>query len=190
MEAMTMADRIAVMSGGIVSQMGTPEEMYQRPANAYVAGFIGSPAMNFLTGAVVSDAGAVVVRGDGWELPLSPENARRAQASSSGEVIIGIRHGHLRVLPESAGGGPSGRLYTIEPTGDITFVHFYIGDTLLVASTTELFRGRPDQPLRIEFDQQYLYLFDRETQAALSKTPRNVSESGGHRRIGDARCSA
>jgi len=167
MEAMTMADRIAVMSGGIVSQMGTPEEIYQRPANAYVAGFIGSPAMNFLTGAVVSDGGTVVVRGDGWDLPLSPENARRAQASSAGEVILGIRHGHLRVLPDSTNGGLPGRLYTVEPTGDITFVHFYIGNTLLVASTTEQFRGSPDQPLRIEIDQQYLYLFDRETQQAL-----------------------
>ena len=71
------------------------------------------------------------------------------------------------MLPESAGGGLPGRLYTIEPTGDVTFVHFYIGNTLLVASTAELFRGVHDQPLRIEFDQQHLYLFDRETEQAL-----------------------
>jgi multiple sugar transport system ATP-binding protein len=81
--------------------------------------------------------------------------------------VLGIRHGHPRVLPETATGGLPGRLYTIEPTGDVTFVHFYVGNALLVASTTELFRGSPDQPLRIEFDQQHLYLFDRETEQAL-----------------------
>src|SRR5262249_25969381 len=123
MEAMTMADRIAVMSGGIVSQMGTPEEIYQRPANVYVAGFIGSPAMNFLSGQVVEDAGTVMVRGDGWSLPLSAENAARARRSSDGRVVVGIRHGHLRVLPDAAGNGLTGRLYTVEPTGDVTFVH-------------------------------------------------------------------
>jgi multiple sugar transport system ATP-binding protein len=167
MEAMTMADRIAVMSGGIVSQMGTPEEIYQRPANVYVAGFIGSPAMNFLTGQVVRESGSVLVRGDGWAVPLSAENARRALSSSSGEVVIGIRHGHIDFLPESADSALLGRLYTVEPTGDVTFVHFYLGDSLLVASTTEPFHAAPDQSVRVAFDQQHLYVFDRETQQAL-----------------------
>src|SRR6266446_4743111 len=63
MEAMTMADRIAVMSGGLVQQIGTPEEIYDRPANTFVAGFFGSPTMNFLPGQVGSDAGATVIRG-------------------------------------------------------------------------------------------------------------------------------
>jgi multiple sugar transport system ATP-binding protein len=155
------------MSGGVVSQMGTPEEIYQRPANAYVAGFIGSPAMNFLAGQVVRDAGSVVVRGDGWALPLSADNARRAQTSSAGEVIIGIRHGHIRFVPESDDAALPGRLYTVEPTGDVTFVHFYLGNTLLVASTTEPFRASPDQSVHVEFDQQHLYLFDQQTQQAL-----------------------
>src|SRR3981081_72039 len=88
MEAMTMADRIAVMSGGSVQQIGSPDEIYDRPANLFVAGFIGSPAMNFLSGMVGGDAvGGDVVRGDGWELPLSPANAARARKSGAGEVI-------------------------------------------------------------------------------------------------------
>src|ERR1700730_1383139 len=84
MEAMTMADRIAVMSGGSVQQIGPPDEIYDHPANIFVAGFIGSPAMNFLRAIVGGD----VVRGDGWELPLSPANAARARKSSAGEVIV------------------------------------------------------------------------------------------------------
>ncbi|HEY3062658.1 MAG TPA: sn-glycerol-3-phosphate ABC transporter ATP-binding protein UgpC [Chloroflexota bacterium] len=167
MEAMTMADRIAVMSGGLVQQLGSPEEIYQHPTNVYVAGFIGSPAMNFLTAQVTTDNGATVLRGDGWSLPLSALNAERARASSDGQLIVGIRHGHVRVLPDSADTGLPARLYTVEPTGDLTFVHFHLGGALLVASTVENFRGTPDQPVRIEFDQQHLYLFDHTSQQAL-----------------------
>jgi multiple sugar transport system ATP-binding protein len=165
MEAMTMADRIAVMSGGLVQQMGTPDEIYERPANVFVAGFVGSPAMNFLSGQVVVDDGRTLIRGDAWELPLSAANAARAR--NAREVIVGVRHGHVRVLPETAAEGLPGRLYTVEPTGDVTFVHVQLGDAFLVASTTEPFRRATDQPVRVDFDQQRLYLFDRETQQAL-----------------------
>ena len=116
---------------------------------------------------VTSDDGQVVLRGDAWELPLAPANAARARASSSGEVILGVRHGHVRVLPDSAGQGIPGRLYTVEPTGDVTFVHVYLGSSLLVASTTETFRGAPDEPVRLEFDQAHIYLFDRASGVAL-----------------------
>jgi multiple sugar transport system ATP-binding protein len=167
MEAMTMADRIAVMSGGTVQQMGSPEEIYDKPANVFVAGFVGSPAMNFVPGEVLVSDGRTVVRGETWELPLDEANAARARRSSSREVILGIRHGHVRVLPETAEHGLPGRLYTVEPTGDLTFVHVYLGSALLVASTTEHVRGDPDQPVRVEFDQDHLYLFDRETEQAL-----------------------
>ncbi len=163
MEAMTMADRIAVMSGGVVQQMGPPEEIYEHPANTFVAGFVGSPAMNFVPADVSVNNGLVMARGDGWELPLSPANSARAKASSKGELILGVRHGHVRVLPETAPTGLPGRLYTVEPTGDITFVHAKLGEHFLVASTSEPFRGTADQPVRLEFDQDHLYLFDRTT---------------------------
>ncbi|MDQ6673090.1 MAG: sn-glycerol-3-phosphate ABC transporter ATP-binding protein UgpC [Chloroflexota bacterium] len=166
MEAMTMADRIAVMSGGLVQQLGTPHEIYERPANVFVAGFVGSPAMNFVQGHVSTEDRQTVIRGDTWELPLSPANA--AKARNAQEVIVGVRHGHVRVVPDDgSGGGLPGRLYTVEPTGDITFVHVQLGAAFLVASTTEAFSGTTDQPVRVEFDQQHLYLFDLATQQAL-----------------------
>src|SRR5437870_2160180 len=74
MEAMTMADRIAVMSTGTVQQIGSPEEIFSQPANAFVAGFIGSPAMNFVLGSVITLAGRTVIRGVPRELPLWLEN--------------------------------------------------------------------------------------------------------------------
>jgi multiple sugar transport system ATP-binding protein len=167
MEAMTMADRIAVMSGGVVQQMGTPEEIYERPANMFVAGFVGSPAMNFVPADVEVNNGQTMVHGDGWMLPLSPANSNRAKTAKESQVIVGVRHGHVRVLPETATSGLPARLYTVEPTGDITYVHARLGEHFLVASTSDRFRGVADQPIRLEFDQDHLYLFDRATGQAL-----------------------
>src|SRR5947209_1963382 len=167
MEAMTMADRIAVMSGGSVQQIGTPDEIYDHPANIFVAGFIGSPAMNFLNGVVLDSGAKVAIRGEGWELPLNSANADRARKSSKGELIVGARHTNLTVLPESADSGLPARIYTVEPTGDLTYVHLFLGKQLIVASAPGTYRGAADQPIRLEFDQDRLYLFDAATEQAL-----------------------
>jgi multiple sugar transport system ATP-binding protein len=167
MEAMTMADRIAVMSGGTLQQVGAPEDIYSRPANTFVAGFVGSPAMNFLNGVLSSTNGEAVIHGDGWQLPLSPANSARVRGSSTPEVIVGARHTNLTVLPESSETGLAARVYTVEPTGDLTFIHVWLGEQLLVASAPGTYRGTADQPVRIEFDQDNLYLFDAQTKRAL-----------------------
>src|ERR1700704_2317565 len=167
MEAMTMADRIVGMSGGLVQQIGTPEEIYDRPANTFVAGFIGSPTMNFLPGQVGTDGGSTVIRGAEWELALTPANAARARASATGEVIVGARHTNLTVLPDTTGSGLPARIYTVEPTGDLTFLHVWLGQQLVVASAPGTYRGTADQPIKLEFDQERLYLFDAKTERAL-----------------------
>ncbi len=160
LEAVTMADRIAVMSGGLLQQFGTPDEIFHHPVNTFVAGFVGSPAMNLLSGAFATEGGAGVVRGaDGWELPLSPANTRRA-AASQGEVVVGIRHGQVSLHREAQPGAMAARVYTVEPTGDLTYVHLRLGEQLLVASTEPGFRAAPDDPIWIEFDQEQLHLFD------------------------------
>jgi multiple sugar transport system ATP-binding protein len=167
MEAMTMADRIAVMSNGVVQQLGSPDDIYDRPANMFVAGFVGSPAMNFLQGQIVTDDGATVIRGDGWELPLNSANAARARGASDGLVNVGVRHANLTVLPESASTGLPARIYTVEPTGDLTYVHAWLGKQLLVASAPGRYRADVDQHVRLEVDQDRLYLFDADSKEAL-----------------------
>jgi multiple sugar transport system ATP-binding protein len=167
MEAMTMADRIVVMSSGSVQQVGSPDDIFNRPANTFVASFVGSPAMNFLDGHVTSNNGTALVTGAGWQLALDSTNAARARASQNGEVIVGARHGNLTVLPASAEQGVPARVYTVEPTGDVTFVHVWLGEQLVVASAPGIFHGAVDQPVRLEFDQERLYLFDAETKRAL-----------------------
>jgi multiple sugar transport system ATP-binding protein len=144
MEAVTMADKIAVMSGGVLQQYASPDEIYNRPVNTFVAGFIGSPAMNLLRGRFVSAGGEGTIEGaGGWVLPLSPANARRAGASG-GAVVVGVRHGHVLLHREAHPGAMPARIYTVEPTGDITFVHVRLGDQLLVASTAPGFTAAPD----------------------------------------------
>ncbi|MDP9366128.1 MAG: ABC transporter ATP-binding protein [Chloroflexota bacterium] len=167
MEAVTMADKIAVMSGGVLQQYGSPDEIYNRPVNTFVAGFIGSPAMNLIRGAFVSADGAGAIRGtDGWEVPLSDANARRT-AVSSGEVVVGVRHNQLRLFREARPGTVATRVYTVEPTGDLTYVHLRLGTSLLVASADAEFRADPDDPLWLEFDQERLHLFDAASDTAL-----------------------
>ena len=104
MEAMTMSDRIVVMSGGVLQQAGTPDDLYSRPVNQFVAGFIGSPSMNFLSGRVTKRGSTAVLSGEsGWEYELSPEQGARA-LTSTGEVILGVRHNSVTAPPGGAAG--------------------------------------------------------------------------------------
>jgi multiple sugar transport system ATP-binding protein len=168
MEAMTMSDRIVVMSGGVLQQAGTPDDLYSRPVNLFVAGFIGSPSMNFLNGQVTKRGSTAVLAGDGgWEYELSPEQGTRA-LNSTGEVILGVRHNSVRLYPTEQPGAIKGRVYTVEPTGDVTFVHFRIGEHLLVASVEPAFQISADAPIWVDFDQRYIHLFDGQSKTTLA----------------------
>jgi multiple sugar transport system ATP-binding protein len=168
MEAMTMSDRIVVMNNGFLQQAGTPDELYWHPVNLFVAGFIGSPAMNFLPGRLSRQGESAVIQGDGgWEYQLPPAIGRQAAKATSGDVVLGIRHPNVRLYREAKPGALAARVYTVEPTGDITFAHVRLGEHLLVASTTAAFRADVDDPVWIDFDQEQLHIFDKQTEAAL-----------------------
>ncbi|WP_372573419.1 ABC transporter ATP-binding protein [Ruegeria jejuensis] len=94
-EAMTLADRIVVMHGGYIQQQGTPEELFKRPVNKFVAGFLGMPPMNFLEGEIVERDTGVFVSGDGFDLQLGAEKAAAAKAHQNKEVILGVRPSDL-----------------------------------------------------------------------------------------------
>src|SRR5919112_2422582 len=114
LEAVTMADRIAVMHLGVLQQYATPDEIYNRPLNTFVAGFIGSPAMNLLRGQVTTHEDQVAITGDGgWLLSLEDGTGRRALSSSTGQVIVGVRHGHIRLSMEPHAGCMESRVYTV-----------------------------------------------------------------------------
>jgi multiple sugar transport system ATP-binding protein len=118
-EAMTMADRIVVMNGGVVEQVGAPLELYDRPETLFVAAFIGSPAMNLLEGAI--DAERWFVTAGGTRLPLPP--GLHAAAGRGASLVYGIRPEHLRI----ADAGIPARVAAVEPTGSETLVIADIG---------------------------------------------------------------
>ena len=101
-EAMTLADRIVVMHGGYIQQQGTPEVLFKRPANKFVAGFLGMPPMNFLTCQVETRGTETFVKGNGFDLRLQGEIANKAANHSSKDLILGIRPSDLAYSPEAA----------------------------------------------------------------------------------------
>ncbi|WP_421925259.1 ABC transporter ATP-binding protein [Neoaquamicrobium sediminum] len=150
-EAMTMADRIVVMNSGRIEQVGTPLELYDNPANTFVAGFIGSPAMSFLQGRTASQNGTpVATLGDGTKLPIARDHGERA-------VTVGIR-------PESYRRDPEGPLAlsvsVVEPTGPEIHVFGTIAgeEVRVVLRDREL--PKPGEQLRLSVPVEHVHLFD------------------------------
>ena len=166
LEAVTMADKMAVMNGGLLQQYDTPAAVFANPVNTFVAGFVGSPAMNLVPLEIADEA--TLRSADGWTVGLSPENARKARAATGGRVVLGARHSTLRVHKSETSGAVAGRVYTVEPTGDITYAHIYLGSAVMVVSLEPQIPIRPDEPVWIAFDQEKLHLFNSETQLALT----------------------
>ncbi len=153
-EAMTMADRIVVMRDGNVEQSGAPLDLYDRPATLFVAGFIGSPAMNLIKGSIVGGAAPGFVTDDGVRLPL-----KSAPAGSEGKrAVYGVRPEHF-----SLGGTVSAEVSVVEPTGSETQVFARIGGQKVVG----VFRGRvatrPGDVLALDPDLGAVHLFDPDT---------------------------
>jgi multiple sugar transport system ATP-binding protein len=149
-EAMTMADKIVVMQGGRIEQVGAPLELYDRPVNTFVAGFIGSPAMNMLSGEV--QRGAVVLEG-GTRLPL-PHGLAVADGRA---VTYGIRPEHLSVGDV----GLQGTVAVVEPTGSETHVVLRVGDRDVVAMFRDRVAFRPGDSLTFAPDAEKVHLFDQ-----------------------------
>jgi multiple sugar transport system ATP-binding protein len=130
-EAMTMADRIVAMNAGVVQQVGTPLELYDDPANVFVAGFIGSPAMNFLPARLAAAGeGAEIRLGD---VPLAQTTAPKG--APAGEVTLGLRPERVSLVRQ--GEGVPARVLLVEPTGASTIVHLESGAHQLKLFTTE-----------------------------------------------------
>jgi multiple sugar transport system ATP-binding protein len=152
-EAMTMADKIVVMHDGRVEQMGEPLALYDRPANRFVAGFIGSPAMNFLEGAVHgADGKRVVQTTSGARLPVAEAGA----AAAGRPVIYGIRPEHL----ELADDGFDAEVIVIEPTGSETQLFARLGGQEIVAVFRERHDFAPGQKIRLRPRPGMAHLFD------------------------------
>ena len=153
-EAMTLADRILVMNAGHVDQVGTPVELYDRPVNLFVAGFIGSPAMNFIAGNVgARDGTAVLVCSDGHEFPL-PTGLDVAPGRA---VTLGVRPEHLGLAGD---GAVTLKVDIVEPTGDETNLYGTVGDELVCVRLHQRVAVIPGQVVALAWPLDRLHLFD------------------------------
>jgi multiple sugar transport system ATP-binding protein len=169
LEAVTMADKMAVMSGGVLQQYDAPAEVFAHPRNMFVASFVGSPAMSLIALDAATTNGQTVLRSpEGWSLTLSPESARKAQHSSTSKVVLGARHSTIRLHKAATANAVPGKVYIVEPTGDVTFAQVYVGEHLVTVSLDAAFAIQPDEMVWVEFDQSKIHLFDGVTQQALT----------------------
>jgi multiple sugar transport system ATP-binding protein len=152
-EAMTLADRVVVMNKGVVQQVGTPIEIYDRPANIFVAGFIGSPAMNLVPG-VISN-GVFEAKG----VTLSA-----AKGLSDGPITLGFRAEDAKI----AGGGMSGSLYSLELLGDSSMVTMDCGDTHVVVKVAKEYRASIGQTVSASVEPPNCQWFDSVTGSRIS----------------------
>jgi multiple sugar transport system ATP-binding protein len=166
-EAMTLADRIVVMNAGRIEQIGTPNELYQRPRTQFVAGFIGSPAMNFIPCRLeAADDALVASLADGPRLAI-PESRRAAYAPYAGRpMTFGIRPEHLTERRAHVGATQidfPGVVSMLEPTGNDTMVYLDFAGVPVCARSTPLGAARVGEPMTFSIDMNEMHLIDPET---------------------------
>ena len=158
-EAMTMADRIVVLQGGVVQQYDTPEMVYERPANQFVAGFIGSPTMNFLPVEMQIDNAAFSQ--DGSPAPLDAAARNRLKAAG-GKGVLGVRPEHFEVVSDGAS-GIAARIKLVEPLGSDTLIHFDIAGVEAIARVDPSLKPKLGERLSLLPKVDKIHLFDIET---------------------------
>jgi multiple sugar transport system ATP-binding protein len=163
-EAMTMGDRIAVMNFGLLQQVGPPQELYEHPINKFVAGFIGSPAMNFVNVSAKTANGKTMLAGDNFELPL-PERLRSAVDKGAKEMTVGIRPEHFEITDGNAPGTGAtvrAKCDVVEFLGNEELLHVRVGEHDLVAIVDASHRVRPGDVLDLYVALDKVHLFDAE----------------------------
>jgi multiple sugar transport system ATP-binding protein len=170
-EAMTMAMRIAVLKDGELQQVGTPRELYDRPRNMFVAGFIGSPAINFLDAEVSASGEGVAARVGALSLPLSGDVARDVAAHGATGIRIGIRPENIHDRAFTPGGiNAAFARATVDVTeimGNEVFLHLLLEGRPLLARVDVRTAARPGVEIDIALDLDRLYAFDAETELAI-----------------------
>ena len=150
-EAMTLADRVAVMSQGHIQQLGTPEEIYDRPANLFVAGFIGSPPMNLVPGHLAAG-----------KFTAPQINLGGLSSASSGSVVLGVRPEDVTVS-DAADADFRGSVYAVELTGESNLVTVLLGKERVIARASRAWRGKAGETIGLRVDRSRLHFFDRES---------------------------
>jgi multiple sugar transport system ATP-binding protein len=162
-EAMTLAHRVAVMSRGRLQQFDTPMNIYNLPANRFVAAFVGNPGMNFIEGRVDLKARSFT----SGELVLRLDEAHLERLNNRERVTLGIRPEHIGISSEDESGSLWASVYVTELMGNETFVFLQVGAEKLIARASADFRAEPETYVRAGFDMTKLHFFDTDSGEAL-----------------------
>ncbi len=171
-EAMTLGDRVVVLKDGRVQQVAEPQYLYDYPANLFVAGFIGSPAMNFLPVDVQAQDGSLSLRAPGFALSVPDDTASKARSYLGREIVMGIRpediyHAEEGWTPEKPA-RVRGRVEVAENMGSDVFLHVAAGDSRFLARVGGGTTARVGDEVDVIFDMERIHLFDPTTQGAIA----------------------
>ena len=169
---MTLADRIVLMRDGVIEQHGAPLELFERPATRFVAGFLGSPKMNFLRGVVrrTADGDAIQIDGDSAQLAL-PARAYGDEAADGMQVVLGVRPEHMSRATSATPPAGCVRLDTtielLQPTGSRTYATFRLGGEPVIAELDAHDVSQPGERIALDLNIARATLFDAQTERAL-----------------------
>jgi multiple sugar transport system ATP-binding protein len=166
-EAMTLADRVVVMNHGVIEQVGPPQELYHRPNTRFVAGFIGSPAMNFFPARIEAAAGALrALLPNGIVFDIPAERTARYQAAVGREVLFGLRPEHM-TEPKNLDRGNIGLFEVtpevIEPMGMETLIHLWMQGAEICCRIDPTTPAEPGRPMQLAADLNHMHIIDPDT---------------------------
>jgi multiple sugar transport system ATP-binding protein len=163
-EAMTMSDRIAIMNEGKLQQVDNPGNIYFCPSNIWVAGFIGSPPMNFLDCTLVEKNGQSILDAGEFQVPLAKEISDVIRKDcSTPELVLGVRPEDMRVDRRPVPNGIPAKVYVTEPIGDSVIVDLRVGAALVKAKADAKFETRIEDTVYLTFNAERIHVFDKKT---------------------------
>jgi multiple sugar transport system ATP-binding protein len=168
-EAMTLGDRVVVMKDGLVQQVGDPMELYNEPANRFVAGFIGSPAMNFAGVRIAGQNGGLWAESEGIRIKVPAPMAERMGPYTGKEVTFGIRPEDLHIADPSEAGDLSldAAVEVVERLGSEILLDVAVGQATMVASVEPTVTAKVHEKIRLAVNPARMHFFDNETEAAI-----------------------
>jgi multiple sugar transport system ATP-binding protein len=167
-EAMTLADRVAIMRNGLLQQVAPPREIYDRPANTFVAGFLGSPGMNFLKGTLTGENGRLSWVANGHVVGLPPDWAARVtSASVQGDVLLGVRPEDVTIIDQSDDAALPAEVYVSEALGNETLVRLQVSGQTLVARADASFEREIGARVWVKPNLLRAHLFDSRTESLI-----------------------
>jgi len=171
LEAMTMGDRIVVMHEGIIQQVDTPQGVYDHPANRFVAGFIGSPSMNFIDCVITEEDGSVFAKSPGMKIRIPEDKTRALDELIDKEAVLGLRPENIKTIPDTTGRSSENcfhsTVWVVEPVGSEQLVYLRGESGTLIARFDPQVPMRIGEEVELTVDIDNGHIFDKETEQAI-----------------------